>query len=182
MRQSLRLLELDQIDLMQVHNLLDWRTHLPTLREWKSTGRIRYLGITHYAVSAYRELEDVMRAEALDFVQLNYSLDERAAEKRLLPLAADRGIAVIVNLPFGTGRLLRTLRKKPMPSWAPECGCETWAQLLLKFVLATEAVTCVIPGTGDPRHREENCRAGMGPLLDARRCDTLRKFWDVECR
>lgn len=180
MRRSLELL--GRVDLMQVHNLVDWRRQIATLREWKAEGRIRYLGVTHYAASAYGELEDVMRREALDFVQLNYSLDERTAEKRLLPLASDRGIAVIVNLPFGAGRLLGRLRNKQLPGWAKECGCDGWAQLLLKFVLSDKAVTCVIPGTGDARHMIENCRAGMGGLLEARYGGELRKFWDCECK
>jgi diketogulonate reductase-like aldo/keto reductase len=169
---------LGRIDLMQIHNLVDWRTHLATLREWKTQGRIRYLGVTHYTAGAYDELESVLRRETIDFVQLNYSLEERTAEKRLLPLAAHRGVAVIVNLPFGAGRLLRPLRDKQIPSWAHEYGCESWAQLLLKFILSHDAVTCVIPGTGDARHMIENCRAGMGRFLDARHRDELRKFWD----
>jgi diketogulonate reductase-like aldo/keto reductase len=182
MRRSLELLQQDRIDLMQVHNLVDWRTHLATLREWKVEGRIKYLGVTHYDARAYHELESVMRSTSLDFVQINYSLDERAAEKLLLPLAMHRGIAVIVNLPFAAGRLLRTLRAKPVPSWAGAFGCESWAQLLLKFVLSQNAVTCVIPGTGNPRHMAENCRAGNRPFLDAGHCDKLRRFWDTECR
>ncbi len=168
---------LGRIDLMQIHNLVDWRTHLATLREWKTQGSIRYLGVTHYTAGAYDELESVLRRETIDFVQLNYSLDERTAERRLLPLAADRGVAVIVNLPFGAGRLLRALRDKRLPSWAQEFGCESWAQLLLKFVLSHDAVTCVIPGTGDARHMIANCGAGMGHFLDPRHGDELRKFW-----
>jgi diketogulonate reductase-like aldo/keto reductase len=162
----MKLLQCERIDLMQIHNLLDWRTHLATLRPWKEQGRIRYLGITHYSSSAYGEMERIMRAEPLDFVQLNYSLEDREAEERLLPLAAERGMAVLVNLPFGQGRLLRTLRGKPVPHWMKEAGCETWSQVLLKFTLANKAVTCVIPGTGNPEHMAENCRAGDAPLLD----------------
>jgi diketogulonate reductase-like aldo/keto reductase len=166
MNRSMKLLQCERIDLMQIHNLVDWRTHLATLRAWKKQGRIRYLGITHYSSSAYGDLEKIMRAEALDFVQLNYSLDDREAERRLLPLAAERGIAVLVNLPFGQGRLFKTLRGKPVPPWMKEAGCETWSQVLLKFVLAHKAVTCVIPGTGNPDHMAENCRAGDGTMLD----------------
>ena len=124
MNHSMKLLRCERIDLMQIHNLVDWRTHLATLRAWKEEGRIRYLGITHYSSSAYGEMEKIMRAETLDFVQLNYSLDEREAERRLLPLAAERGMAVLVNLPFGQGRLFRTLRGKPIPPWMQEAGCE----------------------------------------------------------
>ena len=166
MNHSMKLLRCERIDLMQIHNLLDWRTHLATLRAWKEEGRIRYLGITHYSSSAYGEMEKIMRAEALDFVQLNYSLDEREAERRLLPLAAECGMAVLVNLPFGQGRLFRTLRGKPVPPWMQEAGCQTWSQVLLKFTLAHKAVTCVIPGTGDPDHMAENCRAGDGAMLE----------------
>jgi aryl-alcohol dehydrogenase-like predicted oxidoreductase len=149
MERSFALLKAKRIDLMQVHNLLDWETHLGTLRRWKQDGRIRYLGVTHYTASAYDELEAVMRKETLDFVQLNYSLDDRAAERKLLPLAADRGIAILVNVPFGGGGLLRRLGNRPLPDWAGEIGCTSWAQILLKFVLAQPAVTCVIPGTGN---------------------------------
>ena len=152
---------------MQIHNLVDWRTHLATLRAWKDEGRIRYLGITHYASSAYADLEKIMRAGSLDFVQLNYSLDERQAEQRLLPLAEERGIAVLANRPFGQGSLHKGLHGKPLPAWARESGCETWPEILLKFTLAQKAVTCAIPGTGNPEHMAENCRAGDGPMLDS---------------
>jgi diketogulonate reductase-like aldo/keto reductase len=156
-----------RLDLMQVHNLLDWRTHLPTLQAWKVEGRLRYIGITHYTPSAHAELESVMRAAPWDFVQLDYALEDRAAEARLLPLAAERGIAVIVNRPFGGGGLIRRLRKQPLPGWAAEAGCTSWAALLLKFILAQPAVSCVIPGTGDPKHLREILEAGEGSLPDA---------------
>jgi len=167
MRNSLRLLETDRIDLMQIHNLVDWRAHLPTLQAWKAEGRIRYLGITHYTQSAHDELESVMRSEKWDFVQVNYALDDRAVERTLLPLAAERGIAVIVNQPFGGGGLLRKLLSRKLPEWAGEIGATSWAQLLLKFVLANPAVTCVIPGTGKPEHMADNLRAGFGVYPDA---------------
>jgi len=166
MRRSLSLLRADKIELMQVHNLVDVRTHLATLRGWKQEGRIKYLGVTHYTESAYPELEKVLRAETLDFVQLNYAVNDRAAEKMLLPLAAERGIAVLVNQPFGGGDLFRSLRGRPLPDWAAEIKCESWAQLLLKFVLAHPAVTCAIPGTSRPEHMRDNARAGIGPLPD----------------
>ncbi|NKE64223.1 aldo/keto reductase [Ramlibacter sp. RBP-2] len=164
MERSMALLRTPHIDLMQVHNLLDWRTHLATLREWKSQGRISYLGVTHYTDAAHAELEAVMSAEVLDFVQFNYSITDRAAEQRLLPLAAERGIAVLVNLPFGGGRLLGRLRQQALPGWAADIGCESWNQLLLKFVLSQPAVTCVIPGTSSPRHMRDNAGAGTGEL------------------
>ena len=167
MQASMRLLRTDRIDLMQIHNLVDWRAHLPTLRAWKDDGRIRYLGITHYTQSAHDELERVMRAEKWDFVQLNYALDDRAVERRLLPLAQERGIAVIVNQPFGGGGLLRKLMARKLPDWAGEIGATSWAQLLLKFVLANPAVTCVIPGTGKPEHMKDNLQAGFGAYPDA---------------
>lgn len=164
--ESLRLLRAGPIDLMQVHNLLDWRTHLPALPELKAAGRIRYLGITHYHAGAYEELAAVMRAERFDFLQINYSLDEREAERRILPLAAERGMAVLINRPFGGGGLLRQLRDRPLPGWAAEIGAASWAQLLLKFVLSQPAVTCAIPGTGRPGHMADNARAGAGPIPD----------------
>jgi diketogulonate reductase-like aldo/keto reductase len=167
MQKSMELLKTQRIDLMQVHNLLDWRVHLPTLRAWKQEGKVRYLGVTHYTESAHIELEKVLRAEQWDFVQINYALDDRAVERRLLPLAAERGIAVIVNQPFGGGGLLRKLADRPLPGWAGEIGCTSWAQLLLKFVLANQAVTCVIPGTGKPEHMRDNVQAGIGVYPDA---------------
>lgn len=167
MTRSLELLRTDRVELMQIHNLVDWRAHLPTLRAWKQEGRIRYLGVTHYTDSAHDELEAVLRAERWDFVQLNYAVDDRAVERRLLPLAAERGTAVIVNQPFGGGGLLRRLSSRPLPAWAGEIGCTSWAQLLLKAVLAHPAVTCVVPGTSKPEHLRDNVQAGSGPLPDA---------------
>jgi diketogulonate reductase-like aldo/keto reductase len=170
MEASMRLLHADRLDLMQIHNLVDWRTHLTTLRRWKEDGRIRYLGITHYTSSAYPEVESVLRAEQVDFLQINYALDDREAERRVLPLAAERGVAVIVNLPFGGGGLLRGLLAKPLPPWAAEIACTSWAQVLLKFVLSHPAVTCAIPGTRRREHMEDNLRAGFGEIPE-------RAFW-----
>lgn len=167
MEQSFARLRTDRIDLMQVHNLVDWRTHLKTLRGWKDKGRVRYIGITHYTSSAYVEVEAVLRAEKLDFLQINYSLDAREAEQRLLPLASERGVAVIVNMPFGGGGLLRRLRDKPLPPWAGEIGCTSWAQVLIKFVLGHPAVTCTIPGTSRAEHMADNAAAGAGAIPDA---------------
>ncbi|MGE5625405.1 MAG: aldo/keto reductase [Bacillota bacterium] len=165
-----------RLDLIQVHNLLDWRTHLSTLHAWKDKGRIRYLGITHYTPSAHAELESVMRAADWDFVQLDYSLEDRAAEARLLPLAAESGMAVLVNRPLGGGGLIRRLAKRPLPDWAREAGYGSWAELLLKFILARPEVTAVIPGTGDPAHMAEFVRAGEGVLPDA---DMLKRIASV---
>lgn len=179
MEESMRLLHVDRLDLMQVHNLLDWRTHLATLREWKAQGRIRYVGVTHYSASAYSEVEALMRVEPFDFLQINYSLDEREAERRLLPLAAERGIAVLINRPFGGGGLLRRLRNQALPGWAAEIGATTWAQLLLKYVLSQPAVTCAIPGTSRPEHMADNARAGTGTIPDktfwARHADSIMR-------
>jgi diketogulonate reductase-like aldo/keto reductase len=167
MQDSFKLLRTDRIDLMQIHNLLDWRLHLPTLREWKAAGRIRYIGITHYTASAFADLEAIMRAESLDFVQFNYSAMDRAAERRLLPLAAERGIAVIANYPLASGSAPRAVSGRPLPDWAAEIDCTSWSQLLLKFVVSHPAITCAIPGTGNPDHMTDNAHAGTGRMPDA---------------
>lgn len=167
MQQSMKLLRADPLDLMQIHNLQDWQTHLPTLRDWKKDGRFRYLGITHYTESAHDSLISVLRTEKFDFVQFNYALDDRGAELRLLPFARDNGVAVIINMPFGGGGLLRKLSSRKLPDWAGEIGCKSWAQVLIKFALANPAVTCVIPGTSRPEHMRDNAQAGSGPLPDA---------------
>lgn len=166
MEESFRRLRARRIDLLQVHNLVDWRTHLKTLRAWREEGRIRYLGVTHYTESAYGELARVLESEPVDFVQLNYSVAEREAERRLLPLAAEKKVAVLVNRPFAEGALFEKVRGKPVPPWAAEIGCRTWAQLFLKFVISHPAVTCAIPATSRPRHLEENLAAGAPPLPD----------------
>ena len=168
MERSMTLLCAKRIDLMQVHNLVDVRTQLATLREWKAQGHIRYLGITHYEAGAFVEVEKIMRSEKLDFVQINYSLMEREAEKGLLPLAQERGIAVIVNRPFGGGDLFGKTRSKPLPEWAAEFDCRSWAQFFLKWIVANPAVTCAIPATDKPRHLEENIQGGIGALPDAK--------------
>src|SRR2546425_3178177 len=131
MEQSLRRLRARRLDLVQIHNLLDWRTHLPTLRAWKAAGRIRYLGVTHYTSSAYDDLERVLRSEPLDFVQVNYSLGEREAQRRILPLARERGIAVLVNRPFSEGGLFQRVRGQALPAWTSEFDCASWAQFFL---------------------------------------------------
>ena len=167
MEESLRRLKTGKIDLMQIHNLVDWRTQLVTVREWKAAGKIRYTGITHYRVDAHDELEAVLKEETFDFVQLNYSIATRDAERRLLPLAADKGIAVLVNRPFEDGDLFARVRGRALPPWASEIGCESWAQIFLKFVLSHPAVTCAIPATAKASHMRDNLAAGSGPLPDA---------------
>ena len=162
------LLRAKKIDLMQVHNLVDVQTQLATLREWKSQGRIRYFGITHYEAGAFADVEKIMRSEKLDFVQINYSIMEREAEDRLLPLAQERGIAVIVNRPFGGGDLFSQTRSKPLPDWVAEFDCRSWAQFFLKWIVANSAVTCAIPATNKPRHLEDNMMAGIGRLPEAK--------------
>jgi diketogulonate reductase-like aldo/keto reductase len=168
MERSLAKLQVKQIDLMQVHNLVDVQTQLATLRAWKEQGRVRYLGITHYVSSAYGEVAKLLRSEKLDFVQINYSLLEREAEDQILPLAQDRGVAVIVNRPFGGGDLFARVRQKPLPEWAAEFDCHSWAQFLLKWIVAHPAVTCAIPATSNTRHLEDNMQAGAGRLPDAK--------------
>jgi diketogulonate reductase-like aldo/keto reductase len=167
MEQSLRRLRVPRLDLMQIHNLVDWRTHLGTLRAWKEADRIRYLGVTHYTASGYDELERVLRTETVDFVQLNYSIAEREAEHRLLPLAADRGVAVVVNRPFAGGGLFRRVASRALPAWAAEVGCASWTQLFLRWIVAHPAVTCVIPGTSRPEHMIDAMQAGIDTPLDA---------------
>ncbi|MBV8515906.1 MAG: aldo/keto reductase [Acidobacteria bacterium] len=155
-----------RVDLLQIHNLVDAETHLSTLAAWKREGRIRYLGVTHYTASAYAALEPFVERGGIDFVQLNYSVAEREAERRLLPLAANRGIAVLANRPFGSGSVFRSLRGKPLPDFAKELQCATWSELLLKFVVAHPAITCAIPATSDLEHLRANLRAGEGPMPD----------------
>jgi diketogulonate reductase-like aldo/keto reductase len=156
-----------RFDLMQVHNLLDWQTHLATLREWKAAGRIRYLGVTTSHGRRHAELERIMRSEPLDFVQFTYNIRDRAAEQRLLPLAAERGIAVIINRPFRRGALFNTVRGQPLPDWAAEIDCANWAQFLLKFIISHPAVSCAIPATSRVDHMRENMGALYGRLPDA---------------
>lgn len=166
MERSFQRLRARQLDLMQVHNLVDLETQLATMRAWKKEGRIRYLGITHYLDSAFPEVEKILHREPLDFLQINYSIIDRAAEERLLPLARDRGVAVLINRPFASGDLFGRLRGRPLPDWAAEFDGKSWAQFLLKWILANPAVTCAIPATGNVRHLEDNLAAGLGRLPD----------------
>jgi diketogulonate reductase-like aldo/keto reductase len=166
MERSLARLKGKRVDLMQIHNLLDLQTHLATLREWKEKGLTRYIGITHYVSTAYPEVAKLLRTETLDFLQINYSLLEREAEEVILPLARDRGVAVIVNRPFGGGDIFARVRGKPLPDWAAEIDCRSWAQFFLKWIVAHRAVTCTIPATNKIDHLEDNMQAGIGRLPD----------------
>ena len=167
MENSLRLLRTQRLDLMQVHNLLDLATHVKTLREWKTSGRIRYLGITHYHDGAHADLERLVKTREYDFVQFNYSMTEREAEDRLLPACADSGTAVIINRPFAQASLFGRVKGKPLPPWAAEFDCTSWAQFFLKYLVGHPAVTCVIPGTRRTAHLKDNLQAGAGRLPDA---------------
>ena len=171
MEDSMAKLRVARLDLMQVHNLVDADRHLATLADWKKAGRVRYVGVTHYHAGAYADVERYVAKGDLDFLQINYSLAEREAAKRLLPLAAEKRTAVLVNRPFAEGALFSRVKGRPLPPWAAEIGCTSWAQLFLKWILGAPAVTCAIPGTRNARHVEDNLGAGRGPMPDA----TMRK-------
>ena len=173
MTQSAQRLKTPRLDLIQVHNLLDLDTHLRTLRAWKAQGRVRYIGITHYTVAAQAELARILARESLDFVQFNYSPLTRAAEQRLLPLAAERGVATLINRPFEDGALLRRVQGRVLPAWATELEVTSWGQLALKFIASHPAVTCIIPATGKRAHLEDNLAAARGPLPDARQREAI---------
>jgi aryl-alcohol dehydrogenase-like predicted oxidoreductase len=175
MTHSAERLKTARLDLIQVHNLLDLNTHLKTLRAWRDAGRVRYIGVTHYTVSAHAELARVIARERLDFVQFNYSPVTRAAETRLLPLAAERGVAVLVNRPFEDGALLRAVREQPLPVWAADIDARSWGQLALKFIVSHPAVTCVIPATGKLAHLRDNLGGGRGRLPDARQREEIAR-------
>ncbi|NHZ73302.1 MAG: aldo/keto reductase [Nitrospirae bacterium] len=178
MNRSFDRLRVDELDLMQVHNLLDAETHLRTLAEWKAAGRLRYVGVTHYVSTAYPEIEQLAQTQELDFVQLNYSLAEREAEQRVLDFLADRGVGVIVNRPFAGGKLFGRVRDKELPDWAAEIDCATWGQFFLKYVLGHPAVTCVIPGTSKVGHLDDNLDAGMGSVPDASQRRRMVEYFD----
>jgi diketogulonate reductase-like aldo/keto reductase len=168
MTRSGELMKRPKLDLIQVHNLLDLDTQLHTLREWKEQGRVRYIGITHYTVGSHSDLAQIIQKEKLDFVQLNYSATTRHAEERLLPLAAEKGVAVLVNRPFEDGGMFHAVRNKPLPPWAAEIDATSWGQIFLKYVLAHPAVTAAIPATGKVQHLEDNLAGARGRLPDAR--------------
>jgi aryl-alcohol dehydrogenase-like predicted oxidoreductase len=166
MERSLQLLGKKPLDLIQVHNLTDWEVQLANLEDWKKQKRIRYTGITSSRMSAHADIVQALEKARVDFVQINYSLMEREAEERILPLAKERGVAVIVNRPFGRGDLFGRVREKQLPDWAAEFDCKSWAQFFLKWIVAHPAVTCVIPATSKAHHMEDNMRGGLGRLPD----------------
>ncbi len=179
MRRSAERMRAGVLDLIQIHNLLDWRTHLATLRQMKAAGQVRYIGITHYTTGSLPELARILDSEpGIDFVQCGYSLATRDAETRLLPTAAARGVAVIVNQPFEQGDLFRRVRGRPLPEWAAEFDCTSWAQLFLKYLIGDPAVTCVIPATASPEHMDDDLKAGLGRLPDAKQREQIRRLWD----
>jgi diketogulonate reductase-like aldo/keto reductase len=176
--ESMRLLKRSVLDLVQIHNLRDWREHRKTLLALKEAGKVRYIGITHYAVAAHADLEQVIRAEDWDFVQLNHSIATRAAESRLLPLCQDRGIAVLANRPFEEGDLFARVRGRPLPHWAQDIDCTSWAQFFLKYVISHPAMTCAIPASSNPAHMADNLAAGAGRLPDAGVRERMQRYFE----
>ncbi|HVP09154.1 MAG TPA: aldo/keto reductase [Burkholderiales bacterium] len=178
METSFKRLRVSQMDLMQVHNLLDVDVHTKILLDWKAKKKIRYLGITHYTASAHAEVERQLKKQKYDFLQINYSLAERDAEKRLLPWCAQNGVAVIANRPFAEGTMFRRVRGKPLPPWAAQIGTASWAQFFLKWIVGHPAVTCAIPGTGKPEHIADNVAAGFGVLPDEGQRRKMAEYFD----
>ena len=176
---SLRALKTPRLDLLQIHNLLDWRTHTATLRQLKSEGKVRYAGITHYTVGAHDEMESVLRAQRFEFAQFNYSIGTRAAEQRLLPYCQEHGVGVLINRPFEEGALFTRVRNRKLPGYAAEIGCTSWAQVFLKYIVSHPAVTCVIPATSRPEHMQDNLQAGFGPMPDAAMRERIAKDFDT---
>lgn len=166
MNDSLRLMRREKIELMQIHNLTDWETHIKTLRSWKEQGKTKYVGLTHYTDSAHDRLMSILSRETVDFIQVNYNLSDRHAEERLLPFAREKNVAVIINQPFASGSLFQRVRGKQLPAWAGEIGCSSWAQFFLKYILSHPSVTCAIPGTDKPHHMLDNMGAAYGILPD----------------
>lgn len=178
METSFRRLKVKQMDLMQVHNLLDVDVHTKTLRAWKDQKKVRYIGITHYTASAYDDVEKWLNREKYDFLQINYSLAERTSEKKVLEICRSKNIAVIANRPFAEGAMFRRVRGKPLPPWAAELGVASWAQYFLKWIVGHPAVTCAIPGTGKPEHIADNVAAGFGSLPDGRMRKRMAEYFD----
>jgi diketogulonate reductase-like aldo/keto reductase len=180
METSFKRLRAERMDLMQVHNLTDVATQTETLKQWKQEKRVRYIGITHYTSSAYGSVERWLKTKEYDFLQINYSLGERDSEKRILGIAKDLGVAVIINRPFAEGALFRRVKGKPLPPWAAELGIESWAQYFLKWIVSHPAVTCAIPGTGNPEHMKDNLGAGRGALPDAAARKRMSEYFDAQ--
>ncbi|HSD62020.1 MAG TPA: aldo/keto reductase [Burkholderiales bacterium] len=175
---SFQALGTSRVDLFQVHNLRDAATQLGALREFKASGRIRYIGITSSSDRQYEEMEAIMRRERLDFIQVDYAVGNRGAGERILPLAAERGMAVLANLPFGRGAQFRAVGERPLPPWAAEIGCASWAQVFLKYVVSNPTVNCAIPGTTQVAHAEDNLGAAREPLPDAAMRRTIEQYFD----
>lgn len=178
MQDSQGKLKTEVFDLMQVHNLINWKESLPVLREWKEKGLVRYIGITTSRARQYEEFEKVMEQEPLDFIQINYSLEQREAAERILPLAADKGIGVIINRAFGGGRIFEKVGAQPIPDWAQDFGCESWAQFLLKYATGHPAATLCIPGMTKLHHVDDNFGAAHGRLPDADERKRQEAFYD----
>lgn len=176
MQRSMQRMRVRQFDLMQIHNLRDWQVQLETLKAWKTEGKIRYIGITTSHGRSHQELETLMKTEPFDFVQFSYNIGNRVAEQRLLPIAKERGMATIINRPFQRGSLFRVVKGKPLPDWAAEFDCASWAQFFLKFIVSHPAVTCVIPATSKVHHMIDNMGAGFGALPDAALRDRMVKY------
>ncbi len=166
MESSMQKMKRKTIDLMQIHNLVDWKTHLHTLRQWKQEGRVRYIGITHYTDSMHGELEKIISSKEIDFVQFNYSIINTHAEERLLPAAAEHGVATVINRPFAEDKLFQKLAGKQLPAWASDYGIYNWCQYILKYIISHPGVTCVIPATANPSHMKDNLMAAQGVLPD----------------
>ena len=179
MEKSMRLMQTTKMELMQIHNLLDWQTHLKTLRAWKASGKINYWGITHYHSGAYDEMIKVIKSEQPDFVQINFSLAERESIDRLIPTAADQGAAVIINRPYGGGSLFRKIKGKSLPDWTADFDANSWGQVFLKYILSHQAINCVIPGTSKPKHMLDNAQAGFGRLPNAKQRKKIEQLLGV---
>ena len=180
METSFKRLRVERMDLMQIHNLVDVDTHTQTLKDWKQKKRVRYIGITHYTSSAYAEVERWLKTKQYDFLQINYSLGERESENRLLPLAQELKVAVIANRPFAEGSLFRSTKNKSLPPWASELGITSWAQYFLKWIVSHPAVTCAIPGTGNPKHMQDNLGAGLGKLPTVEQRKKMAEYFDAQ--
>ncbi len=180
METSFKRLRVERMDLMQIHNLVDVETHTKTLLEMKSRNKIRYLGITHYTSSAYAEVERWLKTRQYDFLQINYSLGERESENRLLPLAQELKVAVIANRPFAEGALFRKAKNRPLPPWAADLGIASWAQYFLKWIVSHPGVTCAIPGTGNPKHMQDNLGAGVGKLPTVMQRKKMAEYFDAQ--